>query len=190
MARVETLPPGFERLGSESLRVRIRFTGRRASTKVFPLAADTAAARKAQLAEAKAWAERTRRDLLGGTDGPSSEAQRTTLAQALRRYQREGLDGSASNSKVEAYRIGTILRDPIAQLTLSRLRKSDVAAFRDALIERGWARSIRLARKGIEGPGAEARLSLLDELVKLRAARSRSDDEDRLAENRGADRRH
>ena len=179
MPSAEKLPAGFERLASLSLRVRIRLTGRPVATKVFQLLADTAQERKAQLAQARAWAETVRRDFLGGTHVSPSQAQRTTLGQALQRYQREGLAGNASNSKVEGYRIGTILKHPIAKLPLARLRRSDVSAFRDALIERGWARSIRVAQARIEeGPDAASRRRMLDELAKLRLTRARADEDE------------
>lgn len=70
---------------------------------------------------------------------PDRAALTTTLEDALKRFQRVGLKGKADNTKVEAYRIGTILADPIAQLPLSRIRKADIASFRDRLVERGWS---------------------------------------------------
>ena len=96
------------------------------------------------MAEAKSWAEETRRRMLAGVHVSTREAETTTLADALRRYESEALKGrKAGNVANESYRIKAILADPIADLTIAQLRKTDLAAFRDRLINAGWLKSFQ-----------------------------------------------
>jgi integrase len=98
------------------------------------------------MAEAKSWAEEARRRMLAGVHVSTREAEATTLAAALRRYESEALKGrKAGNVANESYRIKMILADPIADLSIAQLRKTDLAAFRDRLINAGWLKSFRRA---------------------------------------------
>lgn len=135
----EKLPKGFTRRASGSLRVQIRVDGF-SEMRNFPLMADTPSDRRRQLAEAEAWATETRRRIVGGSHVPTHEAERTTLATALERYARQGLKGDPSNAKKDRHRIKLLLQDPIARKTLAQLRKTDVAALRDRLLEAGFLR--------------------------------------------------
>jgi len=149
----EKLPTGFTRRESGSLRVQIRLKGHQPVVKNFELVANGAAERKRQLAEAEAWAIETRRRMLAGAHVSSREAERTTLADALRRYEAEGLSGEEANLQVERYRIQIILKDPIAQRPVAFFREKDVAAFRDRLVKGGWRKKVdaavlRLTKEG------------------------------------------
>lgn len=143
----EKLPKGFARRASGALRVQIRAAGF-SEVRNFPLLADTVAERRRQMAEAEAWASETRRRIVGGSHVSTREAERTSFASVLERYGREGLTGDAANANKDRDRIAIILRDPIARKMLAQLRKTDVAAFRDRLIEAGFLRSAeRIARR-------------------------------------------
>ena len=64
MPKSEKLPNGFARPRSGSLRVQIRLKGQPDVVRHFPLAADMSDERQRQMAEAKSWAEETRRQML------------------------------------------------------------------------------------------------------------------------------
>ena len=104
MPRQEQLPKGFTRRPSGSLRVQIRLRGHEAVARNFPIFQDTPDERHRQMAEAKSWAEETRRRMLAGVHVSTREAETTTLADALRRYENEALKGrKASNAAKESY---------------------------------------------------------------------------------------
>jgi integrase len=146
MPRQEQLPKGFTRRPSGSLRVQIRLRGHEAVARNFPIFQDTPDERHRQMAEAKSWAEETRRRMLAGVHVSTREAETTTLADALRRYENEALKGrKASNAAKESSRLKAILADPIADRTIAQLRKTDLAAFRDRLINAGWLKSFQRA---------------------------------------------
>ncbi len=112
----------------------------------FPIFQDTLDERHRQMAEAKSWAEEARRRMLAGVHVSTREAETTTLADALRRYENEALkERRAGNAANESYRIKAILADPIADRTIAQLRKTDLAAFRDRLINAGWLKSFQRA---------------------------------------------
>ena len=177
----ENLPTGFARRESGSLRVQIRLKGHEAVVKNFALVSDGAAERKRQLAEAQAWATETRRRMLAGAHVSSREAERTTLADALRRYEAGGLSGDEANLKVERYRIQIILSDPIAQRPVAFLGEKDVAAFRDRLVKAGWRKKVDAAALRLTREGApKRRLDELKGLVRRReAAEAEQDAEER-----------
>src|ERR1035437_8650186 len=93
MPRQEQLPKGFTRRPSGSLRVQIRLRGPEAVTRNFPIFQDTPDERHRQMAAAPSWAEEARRRMLAGVHGSTKEAETTTRAEALRRYEREALKG-------------------------------------------------------------------------------------------------
>ncbi len=169
MARKENLPEGMDRLPSGSLRVRVRVIGFDPINKTFPLFSDTAAERRRQLGDAKAWAEETRRQMLGGVYVSAREAENTTLSEALKRYEREGLKGKPANADKDRNRIKHILADPIAQRPVAALRKTDIAAYRDELIRRGWRKSLdaAIARLSLDPKNAK-RIEDLRSLEHLR----------------------
>lgn len=169
MARKESLPEGMDRLPSGSLRVRLRVLGFAPITKNFPIFADSVEDRRRQLADAKAWAEETRRQMLGGIYVSSREAENTTLGDALRRYEREGLKSKQTNANKDRSRINLILGDSIANRPVAALRKTDIAAYRDELTRRGWRKSVNaaIAKLG-EDPCNRLRVEELQSLEKLR----------------------
>ena len=97
MPRTEKLPTGFEILPSQAIRVKVRLKGHAPAVRTFPIFSATSEALREQMAEAKAWAETTRRDLLGGTILPDRAAQTTTVGDVLKRYALVGLKGTADN---------------------------------------------------------------------------------------------
>ena len=168
MAR-ETLPAGFERLPSLSIRARIRRKGHGTISQIFALAADTPTDRRRQLQDAKAWAEETRRRLDSGVHVNTHEAERLTLEDALLRYSREGLKGKVSNVTKDRNRIKSILADPIAQRTVASIRKVDVAAYRDRLNHSGWLANVNSAIKRLSKTSEHlGRIAALKELIKVR----------------------
>ena len=165
----EKLPPGFARRASGALRVQIRRAGF-SEVRNFSLMADTAAERRRQMAEAEAWASETRRRIVGGSHVSTREAERITLANALERYAREGLKGEAANAAKDRTRINILLDDPIARKALAQLRKTDLVALRDRLLEAGFLRSAsRVARKLVAsgGEGVDSRIVELAALKTL-----------------------
>lgn len=110
MANPENLPPGFERLPSGSLRVRIRLTGRKPVIENFPLHASTAEARRRQMVDSEAWAKETRRKLLAGVHVDTDDAKGLTVGDVLKTYRDEDLAGKPSNVKKDVNRINAILR--------------------------------------------------------------------------------
>jgi hypothetical protein len=117
--KAEKLPKGVSRLASGSLRVQIRVSGI-TELRNFPLAADTAADRRRQLAKAEAWVIETRRRIVGGSHVSHRKAEQTSLAAVLRRYEREGRVGDPATTAKERPRIATLLADPIAKKTVRR----------------------------------------------------------------------
>lgn len=186
MARKENLPQGMDRLPSGSLRVRVRVAGYDPIVKTFPLFSVSVEERRRQLADAKAWAEETRRQLLGGRYVSVREAENMTLGEALERYERDGLKGKDYNAGKDRTRIKQILADPIAQRPLATLRKADIANYRDELIQRGWAKNIEtaIARLG-DDPSHSGRIADLRSLELLaRQAREARNAERRSIESK------
>ncbi len=182
----EKLPTGFTRRASGSLRVQIRLSGHQPVVKNFALVTEGLAERKRQLAEAQAWATETRRKMMAGAHVSSREAERTTLGDALRRYEAEGLSGDESNLKVERYRIQTILKDPISQRPVAFLSEKDVAAFRDRLLRAGWRKKVEAAvlRLTKEG-GDRKRIEEVKGLVRRKEAAEAEQDADERRRKEG-----
>lgn len=136
MARKETLPPGLARLPSQSLRARIRLTGRKAVAETFPLHEDTPDARRVQLQTANAWLADTRRKLENGVHVDFEEAKTLTVGDCLRIYRDEGLKGKPRNAAGDRGRINIILQHDIAAMPVLSLRSTTLARYRDELIDR------------------------------------------------------
>ncbi len=165
----EKLPVGFTRRDSGSLRVQIRLKGHEPVVKNFPLLSRDPDAKRRQLADAKAWAEEARRKMLSGSHVSSREAEKTTLADALRRYENEGMTGAEANQEVDRYRIKQILDDPISQRPIAFLSTKDVAAFRDRLIKAGWLKSLnQCLRKLTKEKAPRKRLEEIKGLIRRR----------------------
>ena len=140
--RKETLPRGFWRAPSQSLRVQVRVTGHDPVVKSFPLFQDTPYERQRQVALATEWAANTKSRLLGGSHVPSREAEAMTLGDALEAYKAEGLTGKPSNIAKDVSRLALILKDPIAKRSVASLRTTDIARYRDKLKTEHWHRQV------------------------------------------------
>lgn len=88
----------------------------------------------ASKSSAEAWARKIESEIERGLWRDSSEADRTSLSEALPRYEREKTKTKRSAIKEKSI-IRVLLEEPIAKLALSRIRSSDCAA----MVER-WKR--------------------------------------------------
>lgn len=77
--------------------------------------------------DAEAWARRMESEIERGVWRDSSEAERTTLKEALERYEREKTAAKRSVAKEQSV-IRILREDAIAKLTLARIRSADCAA--------------------------------------------------------------
>ena len=94
--------------------------------------------------DAEAWARLTESAMERGLWQNQSDADSTTLADALDRYGRE-VSSLKKSGKIELYRIGTLKTDKIAKLHLSRIRGADLAEYRDRRLAAGLSdSSVRL----------------------------------------------
>ena len=93
-------------------------------------------------AEAEAWASVLESEMARGVFVDRSEAEKTTLAEALERYQRE-VTPQKKGAPQERVRIAAWLRDPLAARSLASLRGADFAKWRDERIKRLSATTIR-----------------------------------------------
>ncbi len=192
----EKLPLGFTRRPSGSLRVRIRLKGHPLTERNFPLTSDAPEERMLQLQDAKAWHAETIRQLKRGVHRSTHAAETITLGAALRSYkEKAGVGRKESNVANEEYRFRVILEDPIAQLRIAQIRKSNVAAFRDRLIDQWYEKKARQTSselKRIEALPIEersARATLLEEVPKFRrqARTAANEDQRRALEQRAAE---
>ena len=175
----EKLPKGFFRTPAMSLRVQVRCKGHKTAVRTFPLLANTPYERQRQRDEAEAWATVTRRSMHAGVLVTTHGAGAVTLGDALRRYEADKLDPDDSNQRKDINRIRQILSDPIANRTVATLRSTDIASYRDDLIERGWKGSIAAARGRAIAEGADKhRLRDIDRLAEIRAVRSDAEGDD------------
>lgn len=89
----------------------------------------------AKKTDAEAWARRVESELERGIWRDTAEAERTTLAEALERYEKE-VTPRKKGAAQEVYRVRALRRLPLARQTLARIRGADIAAFRDAELGR------------------------------------------------------
>lgn len=146
----ESLPKGFWRAPSKSLRVQVRVTGFDPVVKSFPLFKDTPDERQKQLLAATEWAARTRSSLLGGSFLSTREAETITLGDALRDLKATGLSGKASNVAKDVSRIDQILADEISKRPLASLQTTDIARYRDKLSDDFLTRQLNLKIEQLE----------------------------------------
>lgn len=81
-------------------------------------------------AEACDWAATIESEITRGVYADRSEAERTTLSDLLEQYL-EKITPQKKGAASEAYRIKSLLRDPIAQIKLSLLTSKVIATWRD-----------------------------------------------------------
>jgi len=91
--------------------------------------------------EAEAWAATVESAMARGIFVNSAESERTTLREALERYRREITVGKKSAAQ-EMSRIKIILAHPLALRSLSSVRSSDIASYRDARRETVGAQTV------------------------------------------------
>lgn len=87
-------------------------------------------------ADAEKWARGVEHAMDRGCFVDSREAERTTLAEALERYERE-VTPRKKGAKQERLRIALWRRDPLAQYSLANIRGADLAAWRDKRLNAG-----------------------------------------------------
>ena len=89
-------------------------------------------------AEAQAWANMIESEMSRGVWLSRGEAESTTLAEALSRYEREVTPRKRSAAD-ELPKLRVLARTDIAKRTLASVRSADIAALRDAWLARRWA---------------------------------------------------
>lgn len=90
--------------------------------------------------EAETWVVTVESKIKRGLYVDNSEAQKTTLRQALERYERE-VTSQKRGASSEAFRIKAWLKNPLADASLANLRGSDFAAYRDKRLSKGLSGS-------------------------------------------------
>ena len=106
----------------------------------FPVQTKTFATRE----EAEVWAAEVELSQKKGTFVCNKEAQKTTVAAALRKYLKE-VTPHKKGSKEEAGKIGLLLREPFVQLPLTELSGHVLKTWADEQAARGYAaNTIRL----------------------------------------------
>ena len=125
MASVKKLPSGL-------WNVRIRRQGHKLVTKSFINKAD-----------ADRWARTIESEMDRGIFVDRSEAESTTLAQALDRYKKE-ITCHKKGKKQESERIALWLRTDLAKRSLASLKGSDFAAYRDKRLKDVASNTVRL----------------------------------------------
>lgn len=90
--------------------------------------------------EAEAWARQVESEMDRGTYISRSEAERTTLYEALTRYEREISPSKRSTTAYcEPSKIKRWKEDPLSKRALAFIRSADIAAWRDARTNEGYA---------------------------------------------------
>lgn len=122
----------IQRRAAGQFRARVRRRGHPARSATFP-----------NRAEAEAWARRIEAAMDRGDYQDTTEAQRTTLGEALDRYLREVTPGKRGAPQ-ERNRIAALKRHKLAARSLLGLRGADLAEYRDARLETVAASTVRL----------------------------------------------
>ena len=113
--------------GDGQWQARIRKTG-------FPTVSKTFYTKR----DAESWARKTESEIERGTWRDSSEAETTTLADALTRYQTEIVVKKRGAVK-EASLVRILSDTPLAKMSLAGIKGADVAKIRDAWLTDGYA---------------------------------------------------
>lgn len=92
--------------------------------------------------EAEAWAATVESEMHRGVFVDRSEAERTTLHEALQRYAAEVTPAKRTATR-ELQRIRFLQRQAIASLSLAALRSADIASYRDARLKNVGAAQVR-----------------------------------------------
>jgi integrase len=118
---------GIEKRGEFSYRVTIRKHGIQPINKTFNT-----------LTDARRWERQTLVELDQGNFKRKDESAKMTLHEALVKYDAEIASFKKSYDS-EKYKIRNLLKHPSCQITLSNLRASDFAAWRDEMLKSGKA---------------------------------------------------
>lgn len=92
----------------------------------------------ARQSDAEAWARKVESEMERGLWRDSTEAERTTLKDALDRYARE-VTPNKKGATVEKYRIARWQDDKLAKRSLASIRGADLATWRDQRLKEGYA---------------------------------------------------
>lgn len=147
-AKKENLPKGISRLPSGSYRVQISRKDHDPIRKTFELIGrDTKENRDKVIDEAEAWAVNVRLSLKNGTFTPAGPAVTLTVSMALQAYLNEFITNKPSKvaRKNDTNRVRSMQEEPWAKKGLLDFKRADVITFREALKERGFKRSYKLA---------------------------------------------
>ncbi len=90
--------------------------------------------------DAEAWARMIEHEMDRGVFIDRSEAEATTLSEALQRYLGE-VTVTKKGAREESLKIGKLIRHPISTRFIANIRPSDMAAFRDEMLSTGAAAS-------------------------------------------------
>ena len=93
-------------------------------------------------ADAEAWSKVTESEIIRGVFIKRTDAERTTLREALERYEREITPGKRG-ADVEQMRINSWKADKLAYKSLAALRSTDFAHWRDARLKKVSGATIR-----------------------------------------------
>ncbi|MFA9461960.1 site-specific integrase [Thiohalorhabdus methylotrophus] len=93
--------------------------------------------------QAEQWARKIESEMDAGVWEDTSEAEETTLGEALERYRREVTPGKKSRVQ-ESYRIGKLLGHKITERPLGKVRGMDVADYRDERLQEVGPDTVRL----------------------------------------------
>lgn len=93
--------------------------------------------------DAEAWGKVTESEMIRGTYIKRTDAEQTTLAEALERYQRE-VSASKRGAIQEAMRIKAWTVNKLARKSLAALRSADFAKYRDDRLKVAAASTVRL----------------------------------------------
>lgn len=89
-------------------------------------------------ADAEAWARLTEAEMVRGVFIKRTDAERTTLAEALGRYEKE-VTSTKKGKDAETYRLAKWKRHKLAHKALAMVKASDFAAYRDTRLGEGAA---------------------------------------------------
>ena len=115
------------RRGNLQWRVRVRVKGYPVQTRTFETKTD-----------AEAWAKITESEMVRGVFISRKEAENTSLAEALERYERE-ISSRKKGYGREKTRIKNWMGHDLAKRSMASIRGSDMAHYRDARIKSGYA---------------------------------------------------
>ncbi|MBY0577929.1 MAG: site-specific integrase [Burkholderiales bacterium] len=119
----------FRKRGDYQWQVEIRRKGYPYQTKTLETRVD-----------AEAWARMVEHEMDRGVFIDRSEAESTTIKEALERYLNE-VTVTKKGAKEETLKIGKLMRHPLSSRFIASIRPADIAAYRDEMLSAGAAAS-------------------------------------------------